>query len=342
MAQDQSPPLECPEEQNREVDGDHDPLDDSQGQAYSVFGRRDKVLVVCLASLAGFFSPFTAFTYFPALRSIADDFDVSIELLNITVTVYLLIQGIVPLLLGDFSENSGRRPAYLLTFSMYCAASVGLALQRNYAALLVLRMVQSAGASGSIGLAYGVIGDIAAPHERGGYVGYTHIGFNCAPAVGPIIGGVIADRAGWPWIFVFVATASGATLILLSMFLKETARNVVGNGSLMPHGINMSVLQLLQGRGTKRSDGKRTRMTIRIPNVIEPLKLIFYKTTFPTLFSNAVFYMLFASLQATLAPLVQDIHGLSPFQAGLCYLAFGVSCGVASVSVGTACCCQPS
>lgn len=335
MAQGQSPRLGCLEEQSREVDGDHDPPDDSHGQAYSVFSKREKVLIVCLASLAGFFSPFTAFTYFPALRSIADDFDVSIELLNITVTVYLLVQGIVPLLLGDFSENSGRRPAYLLTFSIYCAASVGLALQRNYVALLVLRMVQSAGASGSIGLAYGVIGDIAAPHERGGYVGYTHIGFNCAPAVGPIIGGVIADRAGWPWIFVFVAIASGVTLFLLAMFLQETARNVVGNGSLPPHGINVSILQRLQGRRSKQPDGERKQMAIRVPNIIEPLKLIFFKTTFPTLFSNAVFYMLFASLQATLAPLVQEIYGLSPFQAGLCYLAFGVSCGVASVSAGT-------
>jgi multidrug resistance protein len=332
MATDKSPQLDSPAGLPSEADNNHDLPDNSEGQAYSIFSKRDKILIVCLASLAGFFSPFTAFTYFPALQSIADDFAVSIELVNITVTVYLLVQGIVPLLLGDFSENSGRRPAYLLTFSIYCGASIGLALQRNYAALLVLRMVQSAGASGSIGLAYGVIGDIAAPHERGGYVGYVHIGFNCAPAVGPILGGVIADRAGWPWIFVFVAAASGLTLLLIGVFLKETARNVVGNGSIRPHGINVSLLQRLQRRRPKDAEDKGKHLAMRIPNIVAPLKLIFYKTTFPTLLSNAVFYMLFASLQATLAPLFQQIYGLSPLQAGLCYLAFGISCGVASVS----------
>ena len=101
--------------------------------AYSVFSKKQKILIVCLVAVAGFFSPFTAFIYFPALRSIATDFRVSMELMNVTVTVYLIIQAIVPSILGDLSENIGRRPTYLLIFTIYCAASIGLSLQRNYA-----------------------------------------------------------------------------------------------------------------------------------------------------------------------------------------------------------------
>ncbi|EGP90655.1 unnamed protein product [Zymoseptoria tritici ST99CH_3D1] len=299
--------------------------------AYSAFTKRSAVLIVVLVSTAGFFSPFTAFVYFPAIRSIAADYGISIELMNVTVTVYLIIQGLVPPILGDLSESIGRRPVYLLVFTIYCGASIGLALQRNYAALLVLRMLQSAGSSGTIALAYGVIGDIAAPHERGAYVGLSHIGFNTAPALGPVVGGVMADKVGWPWIFVFLATFSGTLLILLVLFLDETARSIVGNGSIPPRGINKTLLQHLRNG---RSPEEPRRSTFRAPNVVPCLKLIFHKNTFPVLLANATFYMMYSCLQASLAPLVQRLYGLSPLQAGLCYLSYGVAGGTASYSLG--------
>lgn len=297
-------------------------------EAYSAFSQKDAILVVVLIAIAGFFSPFTAFIYFPTLESISSDFGVSIELMNITVTVYLIVQGIIPPVLGDLSENLGRRPVYLLAFALYCAASIGLALQRSYPALLVLRMLQSAGSSGAIALAYGVIGDIAAPHERGLYVGTSVVGFNSAPALGPVIGGLLADRAGWSWIFVFLAAFSGALLVCLVLFLPETARKIVGNGSIPPQGLNRTLVQIIRNGG-KCSSGTRAKFCV--PDILPCLKLIFHKDTFSVLLSNATFYMMYSCLQATTAPLLQQHYGMTPLQAGLCYLSYGVAGAVASV-----------
>src|SRR4051794_39308600 len=63
---------------------------------YSTFTRREKRGIVVLVALAGFFSPFSAFIYFPALNAIAQSLSVSLELMNITITMYLVVQGIVP------------------------------------------------------------------------------------------------------------------------------------------------------------------------------------------------------------------------------------------------------
>jgi multidrug resistance protein len=303
---------------------------DGNPQRYSNFSQQQKAIIVTLIATAGFFSPFTAFIYFPALQSIASDLNVTIELMNITVTVYLLVQALVPAFLGDLSENIGRRPVYLLIFVVYCAASIGLALQRDYTALLILRMLQSAGSSGTIALAYGVIGDMAAPHERGAYVGVSHIGFNSAPALGPVIGGVLADRVGWPWIFVFLAAFSGLLLLLLALFLYETARSIVGNGSIPASRLNVPLLELMRRRHAQEST-KRVRP--RVPNILPCLRLIFHKHTLPVLLANATFYMIYSCLQATLAALLQEHYHLTPFEAGLCYLSFGVAAGGASVSL---------
>ena len=69
-------------------------------------------------------------------------------------------------------------------FVLYIAANIGLALQNNYAALMVLRCLQSAGSSGTIALANAVVADVVTPAERGIYIAYTSV----PPMIGPTLG----------------------------------------------------------------------------------------------------------------------------------------------------------
>lgn len=117
-------------------------------ESYSVFTETAKRTIVGLCTISGLFSPFSAFTYFPALEVMAQDLGVSLQLMNLTITTYLIIQGIAPTILGDLADQIGRRPVYILVLLLFFVANLGLALQRSFAALLVLRMLQSAGSSG--------------------------------------------------------------------------------------------------------------------------------------------------------------------------------------------------
>lgn len=116
--------------------------------AYSNFTRAQKRRIVCLVAFAGLFSPLSSFIYYPAIDSIAQDLGVTIQLINLTVTSYMVVSGVTPAIVGDLADKVGRRPVYIFTFLIYVAANLALALQRSYPALLVLRMVQSAGSSG--------------------------------------------------------------------------------------------------------------------------------------------------------------------------------------------------
>lgn len=76
----------------------------SNSPPYSVFSKRKKQLIVLLAAWGGFFSPLSANIYFPALTSLTRDFNVSSTLMNLTLTSYMIFQGLAPTIFGDLAD----------------------------------------------------------------------------------------------------------------------------------------------------------------------------------------------------------------------------------------------
>lgn len=143
----------------------------SERPPYHIFTRRQKWNLVYLVSLAGSFSPLSSNIYFPAVDTIATELGVSASLVALTITVYMVVQGIAPSIFGAVSDTGGRRLAFMLTLSVYTASNLALAFTSNYAMLMVLRGLQAAGSAATISISAGVISDIADPNERGGFMG---------------------------------------------------------------------------------------------------------------------------------------------------------------------------
>ena len=103
------------------------------------------------------------------------------------------------MMIAGFSDKAGRRPAYLICFIIYIIANLALALQNSYIALLLLRMLQSAGSSGTIALANGLVGDLVTSSERGSYIAWASLGSVLGPTLSPILGGLLSQYLGWHW-----------------------------------------------------------------------------------------------------------------------------------------------
>jgi MFS family permease len=116
--------------------------------SYSILTKRQNILVLCLASFAATFSPLSSFIFFPAINDLSQALHVSVGRVNLTITSYMIVAGIAPAILGELADKIGRRIVYLFMMSVYCIANIGLALQSNWTALFLLRMLQSAGSAG--------------------------------------------------------------------------------------------------------------------------------------------------------------------------------------------------
>ncbi|KAI9662867.1 MAG: hypothetical protein M1821_007914 [Bathelium mastoideum] len=318
---------------------------------HSIFSKREKRFIVFMVACAGFFSPLSANIYFPALNTLAQEYHTTSSVMNLTLTSYMIFQGLAPTIFGDLADMAGRRPAYIIGFVIYIGACAGIASQHTYAALFILRCMQSSGSSGTIALGSGVAADIATAAERGAYMGWVTTGPMIAPSLGPVVGGLLAQYLGWRAIFWFLTICAGVFLIPFCIAFPETGRNVVGNGSIPPQGWNMSLLNYLETRKTKgnesnlsrtqsRQSNRQAQQTLaqqrrlRLPNPLNTLKLVREKDVGMLLLYNSLVYTAFYDVITSIPYLFQQTYGFDDLKIGICFIPFGVGCFCAPIING--------
>lgn len=320
-------------------------LTESHGPPYSCLSIYEKRHIVFMASFASLFSSLPANVYFPALNTLSNELHVSDELISLTLTSYMVFQGLAPTLWGDLADMTGRRPVYIAGFVIFIAANVGLALQNSYAALFLLRCLQSTGSSGTVALGNGVVSDVSATAERGTYMGFVVSGTMIGPAIGPVIGGLLSQFLGWRSIFWFLAILSVVYLVPFLITFPETARHIVGDGSIPPQRWNISLFQYLKIRKSNRfqekfaclpsvTDGHAVQRKLKWPNPLKAVHIIMEKDVAIILIYNALVYTAFFDVITSLPSLFGEIYGFNDLQIGLSYIPYGVGAVVASLLCG--------
>ncbi|KZT02466.1 MFS general substrate transporter [Laetiporus sulphureus 93-53] len=318
------------------VEAGHHAPDHDHVKAYSIYTSSEKWFIVAVAAFASLFSPFTANIYFPAIPTIAAAFHKSTEDINLTVTVYLIVQGLSPIFWGTLADRWGRRPMFLGCLLVLFLSCIGLALIPTdaYWALMVLRCVQAAGSASTVALGAGVIADIAAPYERGTYFGFWNVGPMVGPCVGPVLGGVLAENLGWRSIFWFLVIASAVCFVVILLFLPETLRAFVGDGSIPPPRFYYPLIPIV-GRNRQKvtPQDPSTRPARRRFN--NPLILFLYPDILLLLFFNGMIYSVFYAVTISISTLFKSSYTfLNETDIGLCFLAIGGGMLIGGVITG--------
>lgn len=324
---------------------------------YSVLPAGEKIFVIIAGSFAALISPLSSSVYLPALDSLAHDMDVSVSLINLTITTYLvrledsfrpgnvntnimqIFQGLAPSFLGSFSDGYGRRPAYIIAFVIYLGANIGLALQNSYSALMVLRCLQSAGSSGTIALGSAVVADLTTRAERGKYIGYAGMGIALGPALGPVIGGLLDHFLGWRAIFWFLVILSGSCFIITLIVFPETCRAVVGNGSVLPARWNWPfwafIIPRSRFRGAEHPPDPSTVQVLKHrPNPISSLRIATQREAGLILLYGGLLFSGYMAVLSTLSTQLSARFGFNSIQVGLCYLPLGMGSISSRFTVG--------
>jgi len=296
------------------------------------FTRKEKWFIVSLVALAGLFSPLTSNIYFPAIPTIAKAFNKSTELINLTVTMYVIFQGLAPMLWGTLSDFIGRRPTSAACLALLSLSCVGLALvpTSDYWLLMLLRCFQAAGSASTIAIGAGVIGDISTSEERGGFFGIFTLGPMVGPALGPVIGGLLANNLGWRSIFWFLCISSSACLITLILFMPETLRSLSSSTRFIIYSPVIPIIgKKLDAATTAPSHSKPLSLSRN------PLLLFTHLDILILLAINALICGVFYGVTASTSTLFESAYPfLNETTIGLCFLAMGGGMVIGSSVIG--------
>ena len=315
-------------------------LDSLGSEPHSIFKPIQRRIIVTIVAIAATFSAFSSNIYFPAIPSIANNLRVTPESVNLTVTSYLILQGLSPSIWGAIADIHGRRVTYIITFIIYLGACIGLAETKHFYQLVILRCLQSTGSASTIAIGAGVVGDITTREDRGGYLGIYQAGLLSPLAIGPILGGVFSQTLGWRAIFWFLTIYSGIVLFVLFFFLPETLRSLVGNGSIPAKGLAGSPIAYIQCRRAVKagsadisspSSTPRKKMPV---NILGPLQMILGMEVTCIIFFLAITYTAWQVIITVMSTLFKTTYDLTDLQTGLTFISNGLGCIIGTLTTG--------
>lgn len=120
------------------------------------------------------------------LFTVQEQFHVSAEVSNLTVSLMVIGFAVGPLLWAPLSEQIGRRPVYFISFGLYTLFNVPCAVAKNIGTVLVCRFLCGCFAASALTNVGASLVDI---HKETRGVAIAMFAF--APYTGPVIGGLV-------------------------------------------------------------------------------------------------------------------------------------------------------
>ena len=136
-----------------------------------------------------------------ATPALMESFDTGIEPVLWVTSAYLLAYAVPLLITGRFGDRFGPKRLYLTGLAIFTLASLACGLAPTIGWLIGARVVQGLGASMMTPQTMAVITRTFPPARRGSAMALWGATAGVAFLVGPLLGGLLLDSAGWEWIF---------------------------------------------------------------------------------------------------------------------------------------------
>ena len=298
------------------------------------------LLVVCVATFMLLLDITVVNT---ALPDIQQDLDASFTDLQWVIDAYALTLAAFTLSAGSLADRLGRKRVFVWGLAIFTISSLACALAPTATSLNIARAFQGVGGAVMFAVSLALIAQEFHGREMGTATGIYGATIGGAVAVGPLVGGALTEALGWEWIF-FVNVPIGIAAVYLTMQrVRETrdpdARRVDWVGTVTFSGALLGlVLALLRGNDEGWGSGVIVSLLAaaallltaffvsqtRVRQPMLPLSLFRIPSfTGVQLGAFAIAASQFA-LFLYLTLYLQNILGLSPFEAGLRYLPLTV------------------
>jgi EmrB/QacA subfamily drug resistance transporter len=300
-------------------------------------GRHRRVGVLLICSLGLFIVGLDITAVNVALPSIGADLNAGISGLQWTVGAYTLVMASLLLFSGSTGDRLGRKRTFVIGLSVFSVSSLLCSLAPSVELLVVFRVLQAVGGSMMNPVAMSIITNtFTDPRERAQAVGVWGAVFGISMALGPVMGGTLVSSVGWRSIFLINLPIGLAAIVLTLRFIPESKaprpRRFDPVGQLLVIVLLATVTYGIieaPGRGWSSAvivaafvAGGVALLALLVyePRREDPLVDLRFFRSIPFAASITTSVAAFAAFGGFLflnTLYLQEVRGLSPFQAGL-------------------------
>jgi EmrB/QacA subfamily drug resistance transporter len=173
-----------------------------------------KKVVLLIAVLAGFITPFDGSAVNIALPVMGAEFHMDAIALSWIATAYLLAAAVFLVPFGKIADIYGRKRIFLYGLFIFTCASLAMTMVPTTNMLISVRIVQGFGAAMIYGTSIAILTSVFPPGERGKALGIYITAVYFGLTLGPFLGGVLTQCLGWRSIF-FINVPIGIAACLL-------------------------------------------------------------------------------------------------------------------------------
>jgi EmrB/QacA subfamily drug resistance transporter len=175
--------------------------------------RANANVVLLVTTLASFFMTFMGSAVNIALPRIGAEFDMDVITLGWISTAYMLASAALLVPFGRIADIKGRNKIFILGTCIFFVGSLLSALSVSGIMLLVSRAIQGIGGSAIFATSVAILTSSFPLEERGKVLGINTASVYLGLSLGPVLGGILTQYAGWKSIFLI---SSITTVIIIA------------------------------------------------------------------------------------------------------------------------------
>ncbi|MBG93482.1 MAG: hypothetical protein CL792_05820 [Chloroflexi bacterium] len=171
-------------------------------------------------------APLSIDMFLPSLPMMIDEFNVSASTMQLTVTTFLLAFSASQLVFGPLSDRFGRRPIMIWGLLLFLLGGFVSLFAQTGMMLIVGRIIQGFGGGAAPVIARAIVLDVFEGKRAAKIFAYITIATPLAPAIAPIIGGILQSLFDWHAVFITLIAIGIILISLYLMLLSETNKNI--------------------------------------------------------------------------------------------------------------------
>ena len=204
---------------------------------------KTQIAMVAILICGAFISQLNQTSVAPLLPAIMAEKNMDATTAQWLVSGYNMINAILMPLSAFLMARLSTRKQFLSAFTLFSAGSLLIAWGLNFPMLLAGRFLQAICTSMLMPMVITILLLVFPPDRRGVAMGIYSLAVMLAPAVGPVVAGIINDMVGWHIFFLIMAAFAIAFIVISAFILKNFG--TTKNATLDKPSVALSSLGLL-------------------------------------------------------------------------------------------------